>query len=96
MTTTLEKVRRAMDRAWLDAIEQCEREDKPSYPRNIIRSHLARAAIQALMDHKPPSISVDCLTQESGLLFIGKDESETAWGAWLQAILDEQKETAPQ
>ena len=74
MTTTLEKVRRAMDRAWLDAIEQCEREGKPSYPRDIIRSHLARAAIQALMDDK--------------------HDFHVKWEHRLQAILDEQKETA--
>ncbi len=78
MTTTLEKVRRAMDRAWLDAIEQCGREGKSAYPRDIIRSHLARAAIQALIDDA------------------GFESYPSHPKTWLQAILDEQKETAPQ
>ncbi len=94
MTTTLEKVRRAMDRAWLDAIEQCEREGKPSYPREIIRSHLARAAIQALREVPSRKFGPGsgALGEHPNPVSFGAARS--SWEAMLQAILDEQKETA--
>ena len=87
MTTTLEKVARAMwesveDIPWKHAVEPAKR----------LTYMEARAAIQALME---PSEQIMGAGMNARLM-LTDDELEymPIWRAMLQAILDEQKETA--
>lgn len=96
MTTALEKVARAIAQQIQELpYDKLPKNRKAVSPRaewdKSDMDDIARAAIQALMTHRPPTI---CMVSESYDYNIGPQDAQQIWGGWLRAILNEEKETA--